>query len=113
MTETINPTTKSKQPPMWVLSTQHLSQNTSPAQYEVTNPEGETKLVTLSKRKRQVVDTLLTRDLFCASTVRIGDIVFRLKQDEGLFADTKRLPNGREYYTLRDAVVPLSREVAA
>ena len=58
----------------------------------------------LDKRKRQVVDALLSGDLYCASTVRIGDIVFRLKEDNGLHAETRTLANGRKYYTLQGNV---------
>ena len=90
--------------PIWVLSTNDLSQETTPARYRLKTPDGDEKEVVLQKRKRQVVDTLLKTDVFCASTVRLGDIVFRLKEDEELFADTLTLSNGRKYYSLNGKV---------
>ena len=90
--------------PKWVLSVRGLSQHIGPACYRFMSQDGESKTVVLSKRKRQVIDTLLQTELYCASTVRIGDIVFRLKEDEGLFAETRTLSNGRKYYTLAGKV---------
>lgn len=90
--------------PEWVLSLRDLSQETAPGCYRVTPDEGEAFEVIIRDRKRQVVDTMIKTDLFCASTVRIGDVVFRLKEDNGLHAKTKSLPNGRKYYSLDGTV---------
>ncbi|MBM2294278.1 hypothetical protein JQX09_20320 [Sulfitobacter pseudonitzschiae] len=86
--------------PRWILSVPDLSNDRGSARYLVTRSNGETAEVILNKRKRQVVDTLLKTELFCASTVRIGDVVFRLKEDDDLHAETKALANGRKYYSL-------------
>lgn len=90
--------------PEWVLSLRDLSQETAPGCYRVTPGEGEAFEIIISKRKRQVVDTMIKKDLFCASTVRIGDIVFRLKEDNNLHTKTKTLSNGRKYYSLEGSV---------
>ncbi|UWR30165.1 hypothetical protein K3758_01065 [Sulfitobacter sp. W002] len=101
--------------PRWILSVRDLPEERSPARYQVIGVDGQATEVILDKRKRQVVDALLTGELYCASTVRIGDIVFRLKEDNGLHAETKALANGRKYYTLQGKVQflgPVSKEGA-
>ncbi len=90
--------------PRWILSVQDLPKERCSARYRITRNDGDTTEITLNKRKRQVVDALIAGDLYCASTVRIGDIVFRLKEDNSLHAETKALPDGRKYYTLHGKV---------
>ena len=90
--------------PLWILSVKDLPTQVVPARYKVTMIAGETREITLSKRKRQVLDALMHDNLFCASTVRLGDAVFRLKEDHGKFIKRGKLPNGREYYTLASKV---------
>ncbi len=97
----MKPTNFNSEPkPRWILSVPELSRERSSARYLITRRNGETAEIILSKRKRQVVDTLLETELFCASTVRIGDVVFRLKEDDDLHTETKQLSNGRKYYSL-------------
>ena len=101
--------------PRWILSVRDLPEARERARYQVTGADGQAAEVVLDKRKRQVVDALLTGELYCASTVRIGDIVFRLKEDNGLHAETKALANVRKYYTLQGKVQflgPVSKEGA-
>lgn len=93
--------------PRWILSVRDLPEERSPARYRVIEVHGHAMEVVLDKRKRQVVDALIAGELYCASTVRIGDIVFRLKEDNGLHAETKALANGRKYYTLQGKVQSL------
>ncbi|WP_298359488.1 hypothetical protein [uncultured Litoreibacter sp.] len=91
--------------PRWTMSERDLPQDTSPACYCVTPHDGgETFKVTIKDRKRQVVDAMIQKELFCASTVRIGDAVFRLKEDSNLCSKTERLSSGRQYYTLLGTV---------
>jgi hypothetical protein len=89
----------------WIMSVKDLTPDRRPAKYEVTKPDGSTSIVTLEKRKRQVVDTLLLRPRYCASTVRLGDGIFRRKEDHGLHAETKTAADGRKYYSLTGLVV--------
>ncbi len=97
----MKPTNLHSEPkPRWILSVPELSTERSSARYLITRRNGETAEIILSERKRQVVDTLLETELFCASTVRIGDVVFRLKEDDDVHAETKTLANGRKYYSL-------------
>ena len=43
---------------------------------------------------------MLIGPVFCASTVRLGDAVFRLKQDNDLHTLTQTTADGRKFYTL-------------
>ncbi|MEM6890758.1 MAG: hypothetical protein AAF636_21885, partial [Pseudomonadota bacterium] len=82
----------------------NLSQDRRPARYQIPCSENASKNRVFSKRKRQVIDTLMKGPVFCASTVRVGDVVFRLKEDDDLHCLTETLPNGRKYYRLPDGV---------
>jgi hypothetical protein len=93
-------TIKRDHTPRWVMSVADLPTDRAPAKYEITTGDGDTKTVTLDNRKRQVVDAMLIGPLFCASTVRLGDAVFRLKEDHNLFADTRTTIEGRKFYSL-------------
>lgn len=90
--------------PRWIMSLHDLPQARTPARYRITRSNGEEAEITLKDRKRQVVDALIECELFCASTVRIGDVVFRLKEDNDLYADTLPLSNGRKYYALSGVI---------
>lgn len=91
---------KSGELPRWIMSIRDLPLNRTPAKYEVTKGDGTKAVVTLKDRKRQMADAMLIGPVFCASTVRLGDAVFRLKEDHGLHAATKATPEGRKFYTL-------------
>ncbi|MEO3416810.1 hypothetical protein AAFO92_19335 [Roseovarius sp. CAU 1744] len=69
-----------------------LPQERSPAQYELQNGDSKPKVVTLSKRQRQVMDLLIAAPFFCASPVRLSDVVHILKRETGLEVDTKFYP---------------------
>lgn len=49
----------------------------------------------LQKRDKQVADALMASPLWCASPVRIGDSVLRLRRDHGL-------PVATQFYTEKD-----------
>ena len=49
-------------------------------------------MVTLSKRQRQVIDLLITSPVYCASPVRLSDVVHILKREIGLEVKTKTFP---------------------
>lgn len=56
----------------------------APAQFNITDGTGESRTVTLSKNKRRILEGLMKQPMFCASPVRISDIVFILKTDYGI-----------------------------
>lgn len=85
--------------PKWVLSTKDLTQEIKSKTYFVDGKE-----ITLSKRKRQVVDTLINHPIYCASTVRISDVVSRLKSENGIEIATEITAIGRKYYALKSEV---------
>lgn len=85
--------------PAWVLSLRDISPHRGKAEYELPDKDGRPRRVVLDKRKRQVIDTMLFQGpLYCASTVRIGDIVFRLKEDDEVFCTTETTLEGRRFY---------------
>ncbi|MGC3940470.1 hypothetical protein ACOTTU_21930 [Roseobacter sp. EG26] len=97
--------------PRWILSVRDLPKKRGPARYRVETPDGTTKQIIIDKRKRQVVDAMREGPLFCASTVRLGDAVFRLKQDHDFHTKTERLDNGRKFYALPETVAFLGEVV--
>ena len=86
--------------PQLIMSVRDLSPDRGAAKDRFKTPCGDISATTLENRKRQVVDTLLRGPVYCASTVRIGDAVFRLKEDHNLHAVTKTTNEGRKYYAL-------------
>lgn len=79
-------------------------------------------VMTLDKRQRQVVDALRRSPLYCASPVRLSDVVHIVKRDHGLNIETvffQEHANGETtafgIYVLRDEVTPANiyGEVAA
>ncbi len=68
-----------------------LPQTRSPAKYEV-RMGGETKTLVLHKRRRQVLELLMRNPVYCASPVRLSDIVMVLKRDNGLDVETLTFP---------------------
>lgn len=68
-----------------------LPADRQPAQYEIIN-DGLPKAFTVSKRKRQVLDLLMSGPFYCASPVRLSDVVFLLKEETGIVVETKMYP---------------------
>ncbi|SFG68929.1 hypothetical protein [Sulfitobacter dubius] len=56
----------------------------SPAQYRITDETGKAHTVTVSKNKRRVLEGLMRAPMYCASPVRISDLVHILKRDYGV-----------------------------
>ena len=73
-----------------------LPQEREPADYNIANNVEKPRLVTLAKRKRQIMDLLLQGPVYCASPVRISDIVHILKREIGLDVETKIYPGEPE-----------------
>lgn len=81
--------------------------------YLIQNGDEPPRSVILDKRKRQVLDLLRQAPVFCASPVRVSDVVFVLKRECGLDVETTLYPGDPEtgagsygVYTLRSRVVP-------
>jgi hypothetical protein len=56
----------------------------------------ELREVTLSKRQRQVLELLMCAPVYCASPVRISDMVFVLREEVGLDIETRMFPGDPE-----------------
>lgn len=69
-----------------------LPQDRSVATYEIQNGDQKPNTVTLCKRQRQVMDLLLQAPVYCASPVRISDVVHIMKRDISLHVDTEMFP---------------------
>ena len=97
-----------------------LSSGREPREYEIHDNDGGVRLITLSKRIRQVLDTLMRGPVHCASPVRISDMVYLLREDYGLDIETKMYPGDPAtgagtygVYFLRSDVRVIDRELAA
>ncbi len=84
----------------------------APAQYLITDDTGETRTVTISKNKRRVLEGLMVAPMYCASPVRISDLVHILKRDYGVDIGMDLYEDDREtdrakfgIYTLNSKVV--------
>lgn len=75
-----------------VMRVADLPQERAIASYELRNGDGRPVIVRLSKRQRQVMDLLIAGPVYCASSVRLSDVVHILKREIGLEVDTKFYP---------------------
>lgn len=84
---------------------------TEPASYLIENKDQEPFTITVSKHARQVLEGSMRFPIYSASYCRIGDVVFRLKEDHRIDfetvmyqgdPDTKRMRFG--VYFLRSKV---------
>jgi len=66
-----------------------LPKNRNPAWYAITHENGKTETYVLDKRRRQVIDLLVRGPVYCASPVRLSDIVHVLKRETGLNVHTE------------------------
>ncbi len=73
-----------------------MSGNRDKQRYRI---EGETEIV-LSKRLRDMMDTLRKGPVYCASPVRLSDAVCVLRRDYQVPIETETTPEGRKFYRL-------------
>lgn len=73
-----------------------LPPNRDMAQYSVQNEDGPEAVYTLSKRQRQVMDLLLAGPVYCASPVRLSDVVHILKREIDIEVETRFYPGDKE-----------------
>lgn len=98
-----------------------LPKHRAPAHYLIADEHGEPTKILLSKRRRQVLDLLRQGPVFCASPVRLSDMVSLLKHENGVDIETKDYPGDVEtgagtygVYFLRSTVTLFQEdEVAA
>lgn len=96
---------------MWVMGRRDLPGNKASAKFEVMKPDATTTVKTFGKRKRQIIELLMKTDVFCASPVRISDVVSILKRDDDIDIHTHRPLDQKEdsegsygIYQLRDKI---------
>ena len=98
-----------------------LPQERSPATYLIETEGRESLRTVLQKSQRQVIELLRKGPVYCASPVRISDIVHILKRDCGLDVETTMYPGNPKTgagaygtYTLKSRVTLVEQtEVAA
>ena len=89
----------------------NLPNEKAPARFKIADGTGESRTVTLSKNKRRILEGLMKQPMYCASPVRISDIVCILKTDYDINIHMKLYASDREtdrakygVYTLMDRV---------
>ncbi len=83
MTKTTTPT----RPPANALRVEawrDLPTDRNQARYKITGADGDTRMITLKKGNRIILDALIAQPVFCASPVRISDRVCILRHDYGV-----------------------------
>lgn len=88
-----------------------------PAQYRITDPGQEPRTITVSRRKRQVLEGLMLAPIHSASYCRLSDKVLPLRRDHGVDIECTLYKNdndtGRDrfgVYTLNSKVERLEGE---
>ncbi|MEM9971537.1 MAG: hypothetical protein AAF762_10620 [Pseudomonadota bacterium] len=102
----------------WIMRGADLPPLREPAKYAIIATDGSTKEVVLRKRQRQVVDLLTQGPVYCASPVRLSDIVHILKREIGLEVETEMYPGDEDnaqygVYFLKSKVVRIADERVA
>lgn len=98
-----------------------LPKDRNPAQFEIINANSRSHVVILDKRRRQILELLARGPVYCASPIRISDVVHVLKREIGLEVETEfyagdRVTGAGDFgvYFLRSRVRRLDgQEVAA
>ena len=73
--------TKPPQNTQWIISRRDLPPRRGTARFEVCKADGNCTTITLKNRKRQVLHALMESPIYCASPVRLSDIVLLLRGD--------------------------------
>ncbi len=61
-----------------------LPADRTPARYQITDSDGDTRTITLSKGNRIILDALIKQPIYCASPVRVSDRVCILRHEYGV-----------------------------
>lgn len=85
------------------------------ARFEVTRADGGTRTIFVRKRNRRILQALIKQPVFCASPVRISDVVHVLGREYGINIDTTLYADHNNddsqrfgVYTLLDSVTLIS-----
>src|SRR6056297_153551 len=73
----------------WIMSRFDLPLRRSNAQFRITKANGVSENITLNNRKRQMLQALMRSPVYCASPVRLSDIVFRLWRENAINIETQ------------------------
>ncbi|MEX0349858.1 MAG: hypothetical protein AB3N15_10590 [Paracoccaceae bacterium] len=67
---------------LYVEAWHNLPPLTEPATYEVTDKDGETHIIHVSKLRRRVLEALMKQPTYCASRCRLSQYVSFLKHED-------------------------------
>ena len=73
-----------------------LPKHRDPAWYGIRTGDEPERAYLLCKRQRQIMDLLIAGPVYCASPVRISDVVHILKRETGLAVETEFYPGDSE-----------------
>jgi hypothetical protein len=73
-----------------------LPQNPEEAQYGFTKGDLPAKVYARRRRQRQVMDLLMAGPVYCASPVRLSDVVHVLKREIGIEVETRFYTGNKE-----------------
>lgn len=95
----------------WIFSNRDLPQEIAPAMFAIEQTDGSLHHATVSKRLRQVLETLIISPVYCASPIRLSYYVDVLRDTHGLKIETLWFSNNDRsiktrygVYVLRDVV---------
>lgn len=98
----------------WIMAARDLPQDRRLTYFRVTKSDGREQVLALEKRKAQVLQAIMRSPIYCASPVRLSDIVHILKRDYdiGIITEFYSDDSGPEptrfgVYFLTDQVVNL------
>ena len=78
-----------------VFGNRDLPPNRGKAHYRITTTDGRSFERAVGKRKRQVLEALMRAPVYCASPVRISDLVCTMKADDGIQIKTEMFKDKR------------------
>lgn len=98
----------------WIMRRSDLPDTRIPQDYKITKADLSTRGAVLSKRKRQVIEALRIGPIYCASPVRLSDVVHILKREHQINIATDTFTDHADgetatfgVYRLVDTVTPV------
>ncbi|PHP27519.1 hypothetical protein [Limimaricola cinnabarinus] len=72
----------------WIMSSRDLPRKRHDGWFRVTKADGSESVIVLRKRKRQMLEALMRSHVYCASPVRLSDVVNLLRHNYGIDIET-------------------------
>lgn len=106
-------TTPTKEPSntLYVQRWTDLDAPTDPAQFEITNDDGDSHVIRVDRKMRQILEVLDKRTIYCASRCRISHYVNLLRHEKRVEIETDRYSNDADSGRLSYGVFRLVSKV--